>query len=363
MTMIRRSPTILMAGPWVWPWYHEACACALETLGCQVERFSLFDVFYRRVPGRVQPAYRSWWVAWQNRFLIGPTMHLINRRFRIRAHHRNPDIVWLYNCQHLFSRTIAHLHEQQPQTQLVHYINDNPFSPHARKEQWRHVYPAIRWFHLNLVFRHSNIADFARAGSRATQVLRAYYVPELHYRQLPERHERHFHNDVVFVGHYENDGRLGQLEAIARAGHQVALFGGGWPAAERVLAADSPLRRAWPVEPVVGADYRKALSGSKIALCFLSHMNADTYTTRTFEIPAMQTFILSEYSDDLATLFREGVEAEYFRTREELLAKIAFYLRHDRARETIARRGYERLRKDGHDVTSRMREWLHYVSC
>jgi spore maturation protein CgeB len=112
---------------------------------------------------------------------------------------------------------------------------------------------------------------------------------------------------------------------------------------------------------VVGEEYCKVISGAKIALSFLSKINRDTYTRRNFQIPAVQTFMLSEYSEDLASLFAEGEEAEYFRSREELLEKVGFYLRNEFARNRIARKGHERLVAGGHDVTSRMRDFLLIV--
>ncbi|MBZ0310797.1 MAG: glycosyltransferase, partial [Anaerolineae bacterium] len=89
-------------------------------------------------------------------------------------------------------------------------------------------------------------------------------------------------------------------------------------------------------------------------------LNQDTYTRRNFEIPAMRTFLLSQYSDDLASLFKEGEEAEFFRSKEEMLDKIAYYLAHDEPRQRIAQRGYERVR-DGHDVQSRARQALQTI--
>jgi spore maturation protein CgeB len=104
-----------------------------------------------------------------------------------------------------------------------------------------------------------------------------------------------------------------------------------------------------------------AISGAKIALCFLSKLNEDTYTTRNFQIPAMRTFMLSEYTPDLASLFEEGKEAEFFRSQDELLDKIRYYLQHDSEREEIAHNGHKRLLADGHDVVSRARQVVAVV--
>ena len=71
--------------------------------------------------------------------------------------------------------------------------------------------------------------------------------------------------------------------------------------------------------------------------------------------------MLSEYSEDLSTLFVEGVEAEFFRSKEELLDKTRYYLHHDSKREKIARQGHERAVRDGHDVRSRMDLFLKIV--
>jgi spore maturation protein CgeB len=75
----------------------------------------------------------------------------------------------------------------------------------------------------------------------------------------------------------------------------------------------------------------------------------------------MRTFMLSQYTDDLASLFREGDEAEFFRSKEELLDKIKYYLKHDHIRRAVADAGYRRLLRDGHDVVSRAREFVNVI--
>ena len=55
--------------------------------------------------------------------------------------------------------------------------------------------------------------------------------------------------DVVFAGHYEDDGRLGALDAVAAIGVKLNVFGGAWPAK---VGRERPLWSQFPIAPVVG---------------------------------------------------------------------------------------------------------------
>jgi spore maturation protein CgeB len=112
---------------------------------------------------------------------------------------------------------------------------------------------------------------------------------------------------------------------------------------------------------VWGEDYNKALCGAKVALCFFSKLNHDTYTRRCFEIPATNTVLLSEYSDELATLYQAGVEADFFKTKEELMQKIHRYVDNEPLRISVGQAGYHRVVADGHDVVSRMQQVLEWA--
>jgi spore maturation protein CgeB len=93
----------------------------------------------------------------------------------------------------------------------------------------------------------------------------------------------------------------------------------------------------------------------------LSKLNRDTYTRRCFEIPATGTLMLSEYSDDLATLFRPGEEADYFASPEEMVDKIRLYIADAPRRARVAAAGQRRVATDGHDVVSRMRQVIAWA--
>jgi spore maturation protein CgeB len=84
-------------------------------------------------------------------------------------------------------------------------------------------------------------------------------------------------------------------------------------------------------------------------------MNKDTYTRRNFEIPAIGTAVLSQYSDDLASLFRENEEIAFFSDTATLIKRAQELLHDVPLRKRIADGGSARVRTDGHDVDARMR--------
>ena len=68
--------------------------------------------------------------------------------------------------------------------------------------------------------------------------------------------------------------------------------------------------------------------------------------------------MLSEYTDDLNSLFAEGKECEYFRSPDEMMEKAQFYISQRKARERIAAASYRRVQSDGHEAIDRARQIL-----
>jgi hypothetical protein len=177
--------------------------------------------------------------------------------------------------------------------------------------------------------------------------------------QLSEADQQVYETEVVFVGHYEPDGREDSIRALVNAGIRVKLWGGHYWS--RAVLGDLYDNLA-PIEVAEGVAYGKALCGAKICLCFLSKLNRDTYTRRCFEIPAYGKVMLAERTDDLIQFFKEDEEACFFSSQEELVRKVKWLINNPNIRESIAQAGLRRVWKDGHDVTSRSNKFLEKIS-
>jgi hypothetical protein len=236
---------------------------------------------------------------------------------------------------------------------LVAWQNDNPFSSAYPWYVWRHFRRSIPIYDRLYAYRQSNVEDFVRAGCDRTGQLRSFYIRELNYPVLaPPMAE--YASAVSFCGHWESDGRDDYISALLDAQDvEFRLWGTLW---ERSPLSARIGRSLGRIRPLDKEKYNFALNGAKISLVFLSGLNRDTYTRRCFEIPAAGTFMLAQYTPDLASMFAEGVEAEYFRTPGEMLSKIRYYLANEPARARIAVAGRARLLRDGHEAMDRARQ-------
>jgi spore maturation protein CgeB len=353
-----------VVGDWHSELHEETASRALRRLGHEVVRFP-WHHYFKPTESPTVPVLTGILLKAQNKLIAGPIVDKINKDFVSSALSHKPDAIFIYRGTHITARTLQAIKKALPGTVLVGYNNDDPFAGRQPRLLWRHFLSAIPVYDLVLAYRTHNLHEFKRAGAQRVELLRSWFDPERNYPvELTAADNTRFGCDVVFVGHYEDDGRTKMLEAIANAGLDVKLFGPGYDW-DPVIRKSRLLSHLAPVQLVWGNDYNKALCGAKIALCFLSKLNRDTYTRRCFEIPATGTLMVSEYTQDLANLYSEDEEAVFFRSSDELLNKLNLYAEDTGLRSRVAKGGFERVYRDGHDVVSRMRlvtTWIRELS-
>jgi hypothetical protein len=154
---------------------------------------------------------------------------------------------------------------------------------------------------------------------------------------------------MIFVGHWEQHTET-FINALIEAGHPVSVHGAGWRKAKN--------RALRGTRPLPGENYIEAIRNASIALCFLSRLNRNESTGRSYEITAIGTFMLAERTDEHEYLFGDGVGAALFSNSEELVEKASYYLSHAAERRLIAETGNSRCRELGLSWQEHMqREW------
>jgi len=158
--------------------------------------------------------------------------------------------------------------------------------------------------------------------------------------------------ELAFVGSVGRDHqqRLALLEELCR---EVPIS--FWGAGAESLPPDSPLRgRVKP--PLWGYDMYRQLQRSKIALNIHIDM-AEQYAAnmRLYEATGVGTMLLTDWKTNLHELFEVGNEVVAYRSTEECVELVRYYLTHEDEREAIAQAGQKRTLSE-HTYYHRMQE-------
>jgi spore maturation protein CgeB len=350
---------VLIAGDWHSELHEEAVFNAFKQLGHEPFKFAWYQYF---VPtGWAKRATRLFLKA-QNKYMIGPSVSKLNNDLIDFALQVQPTFIFIYRGSHIRVKTIRKIQQALKNTLVIGYNNDDPFAPQYPRWKWRHFLASVPEYDLTLAYRKHNIAEYLAIGAKRVELLRSWFIPERNYPvQLTEIEKEQYACDVVFIGHYEDDGRLACLEEIVRRGWRLRIFGPGYEW-DPVIKNSPLLAEHIPVRLVWSKDYNRALCGAKIALCFFSQLNRDTYTRRCFEIPASGTVLMSKFTDDIANLFLDDHEAVFFRDANAMAEGIGGLLVDEPRRTQIAIAGKQRVWDDGHDVVSRMQKVLGWIN-
>ncbi len=332
---------VLILGKGIHAIYEQAFYKAFQRLGIDVYTF-----FWQK-----DQNYRGFLFKIQDKFIVGPMINNINTSLIKQAVKIKPDLIFIYRGTHILPASLQTI-KKKTNALIFTYNNDDPFSPKWPKYVWRYFLNGLKYCDWIFAYRRKNIEDYKKLGFNNVSLLMPYYIKELNYpiKNLPTEK---YKCDVIFIGHYEADGRDEYIKLLIEHNINCRLYGTYWERSKYYKLFKKVFGK---VTPLYGEDYNLALNSANIALVFLSKINNDTYTRRCFEIPATRTFMFCEYTEDMSRLFKEGVEAEYFRNKEEFIKKIKFYLNNETLRKRIAEYGYKKLISSGHEVTDRAEE-------
>lgn len=340
----------MIVGNWLWSHYEDSFSRGLSALGVQVEKIQISQYFSGRF-GKLQSAIPA----------FGPALLKVNKRVVDEAKKIRPDYTLFWRPTHIVTTTLLKLRGANVRT--ISYNNDDPFGPSTHGNVpwhhhflWRLYLRSLPNYDLNFFYRKVNCEEAKKHGAKHAAILLPYFLPwQDKPMELTKTEQKCYDTDVVFAGHFEPDGRDESLYLLQAAGIKVKVWGGKeWARSELV----SSLNNGMPIRPANGLEYRKAISGAKVCICFLSKLNRDKYTRRCFEIPAMGRVLLAERTDELTKLFKEDEEASFFSSKGELIQKAKWLLGRPDARERIAKGGLRRVWADHHDVVSRADQFL-----
>lgn len=186
-----------------------------------------------------------------------------------------------------------------------------------------------------------------------------FYLPEAcnpvwhKITDLNDEEKRHFSCDINITGNMYYYRAL-ILENFMD--YNIKIWG---PVFSKWL--DSPTRKFFQNEYLAKEKKAKAFRAAKINLNTMHYSEIYGVNCRTFEIAGCGGFQIADFKPALKDLFEIDKEIVVFETLKELKEKITYYLSHEKERNEIALKGYERAHKD-HTYEQRLKTIIREVN-
>ena len=275
------------------------------------------------------------------RIYTHPSVHRLNLRLRALLREKRYDIVWVEKGEWIYPWILSLARRQN--CAMIHYNTDDTLGQYTYF--WLHRI-GIMNYNLYLTTNRFNVAEIRKMyGLKTMRVGMGFDHSFCHPVDISGLKAL----DVVFVGHWEPHTE-NYIMALRNAGIDIRVWGHNWWHARNAV-----LRT---VKPLPYSDYAATIASAKIALCSLSRWNRNESTGRSFEIPAIGTMLLAEYTPEHEFIYGDGKGAVLFSNLNELVERARYYLDNPDARKMIAATGHSISKNPGHSWTDHIRrEW------
>ncbi len=303
----------------------------------QILKSNEFDVIDTSIPflGRAR-LFRS--VAF--RYKVGPVIKTLNKfilskleEFQ-RSHY---DLIWVDKGILLTPSTTQELRELT--NKLIHFTPDPSFFYHKSKLFYR----SLKQYDFLVTTKSFELNEYTKRVLNSNSVILTTqgFDSKIHKRNTSKKT-----GECVFIGHKEKE-REELIHLLIRNKIRVTVAGNHWSTFLKKLSNEEKLHCNYLGKGVFGESYSKTIGNHKIALGFLSKWIPELHTTRTFEIPACGTALLTERNAETVRFFGED-EAIFYSSSHEMIEKIKYFLNHEKELNELQRKGTERVVKGGY---------------
>lgn len=283
------------------------------------------------------------------RFKKGPLIKKINSYILDGIKNEQYDLIWIDKGIFIDTTTIRALRKSAKR--LVHFTPDMAFFANQS----------------NLFNQSINYYDFVVTTKSCETEIYKSLVSEGKFIFTTQGFDKQIHrpfnsfedkeNAVCFIGLAEPH-RIKMAQLLIDNNIVLNLGGKGWTKFIKRNKKNPNLR--FLGEAIFKESYSKFISSSLFGLGLLSKRFPEKSTTRTFEIPACGTALLTEDNPEIRSFFEEE-EVIFFNDSEELIEKIKYYQNHLDQLEKVTEKGLLKVTKGGFAYHSILKKILKRV--
>ena len=271
------------------------------------------------------------------------SINLRNDRLIKAVQEAKPDLVFVLRGMDYWPETLLKI-KKEHNTKLICWWLEGPKVIEKSIEKA----PCYDFYFINSRY---SVEEHKKKG-----IKNCFYLPfgadlECYKRTIPVEYQC----DVGFVGAWDQN-RQNLLQSLTGFDN-VSIWGPKW------RKKDNKMLKIIKGDGIYNNDAAKFYSFTKINININAWYNyiPSGVSLRIFDIPACGGFLITDFVEELPDLYKLPDEMETFKTQDEFIDKIKYYIKNASLREKIAENGYKRVIAD-HTYEIRMKQLLDIIS-
>ncbi|WP_405606323.1 glycosyltransferase [Polaribacter sp. Asnod1-A03] len=285
------------------------------------------------------------WRSFGFRFKIGPLITSTNAFIKQELENQEKfDLIWVDKGVFVSEKITKKLRESTPK--LVHFTPDMAFYENESKM----FYKAMYLYDFVITTKSPEKEEYLKRVKKDRLIITTQGFSKENHTPKIEFVDKE--NSIAFIGLAEPN-RFKMMEAFLTEGIKINVAGFGWEKFVEKHKDNTLLTFAG--KKLMNEEYSKFISKSVMAWGALSKKFPEQHTTRTFEIPACKTALLTEYNQEIASFYKDD-EVVFYNSEEELIEKIKYLFKNKKELKNISERGYKRVNEGGYYYKAILKE-------
>ena len=286
------------------------------------------------------------------RYKKGPLITNINQYISARLNTikiNSYDLIWIDKAIFLTPQTTQHL--KSLSNKLIHFTPDMAFYGN----QSRLYNLSAKYYDYHVTTKTAEVREYQKKNITKKLVVTTQGFDKAVHQPTTSFDKKE--NAVAFIGLCEPSREL-VVQKLINQQIKVKLAGKGWKTFVEKNNKSAYLE--FIGDAVFSQKYTQFISSCYFSIGLLSKKFPELHTTRTFEIPACGTALITERNKETTSFFTEE-EAIFYDSIEEMIDKIKYYQAHPDKLELLTHKGTKRVNKDGRDYESILRKVLEEI--
>jgi len=283
------------------------------------------------------------------RFKRGPLIHGTNYFIISQIQSEHYELIWVDKGVFITAQTTKIVREQTDK--FVHYTPDTAF--HQNKSI--HFYKSMPFYDFLITTKSFEKENYLNYISEDKLLMTTQGFDKDVHRPFYKSEEKE--SCVVFIGLWE-PAREKTIQTMIDNQINVKIAGHKWGKFVSINSSSPYLD--YLGETITSDNYAKMISSALFSLGCLSKRFPELHTTRTFEIPACGTALLTERNKETSSFFDED-EVIFYDNLDDLVKKIRFYQNNLPELKRLTDKGIRKVNDGGYDYETILKSLLRQI--